>query len=221
MQLPFTVEQFYGVFAVYNTTIWPAQVLLIALALAAIALALVPCRWSGVGVSAILAFLWAWIALAYHLAFFTSISPPAYVFSAVSMGGAVIFFWQGVVRRKLEFRWALSTQSMVGLCLVVFALVVYPAWAIYAGLRYPAFVTFGLPCPTTIFTIGILAFAVAPYPRSALVVPVLWCFVGAQAAFLLDVPQDLGLIVAGVVGIALLASAKRQQRHVPGLQPPL
>ncbi len=58
MQLPFTVEQFYGVFREYNTTLWPAQVFLVALALAAIALVVVPCRWSGVGVSAILAFLW-------------------------------------------------------------------------------------------------------------------------------------------------------------------
>lgn len=29
--------------------------------------------------------------------------------------------------------------------------------------------TFGLPCPTTLFTIGLLAFVVSPYPRSTLV----------------------------------------------------
>lgn len=55
MQLPFSVEQFYGVFRDYNTTLWPAQVLLTVPALAAIALVRVPRRWSGVAVSAILA----------------------------------------------------------------------------------------------------------------------------------------------------------------------
>ena len=61
--------------------------------------------------------------------------------------------------------------------------------------------TFGLPCPTTIFTIGLLCFAVPPTPRSPLIVPLLWCLVGAQAAFLLGVQPDLGLIAAGVVGM--------------------
>ncbi len=32
MQLPFTVEQFFGVFQAYNSAVWPAQVFLLALA---------------------------------------------------------------------------------------------------------------------------------------------------------------------------------------------
>lgn len=65
--------------------------------------------------------------------------------------------------------------------------------------------TFGLPCPTTVFTIGLLAFLKRPYPRSVFIVPILWCLVGFQAAFLLGVPQVLGLLVAGVIGAILLA----------------
>jgi Family of unknown function (DUF6064) len=72
--------------------------------------------------------------------------------------------------------------------------------------------TVGLPCPTTIFTIGVLAFAVPPCPRSPLIVPVLWCFVGAQAAILLSVRPDLGLIAAAAVGIGLLITARQQSR---------
>lgn len=205
MQLPFTVEQFYGVFSQYNIAVWPVQMLLLALAVTAIVLVGVVRRWSGVAVSAILAFLWAWLGLVYHLAFFTAINPMAYVFSAVSLAGAFIFFWQGVIRRKLVFKWTAGLRSVVGLALVVFALVIYPAWSVYAGHRYPGLPTFGLPCPTTLFTIGLLAFLVAPYPRSPLVVPVLWCLVGAQAAFFLGVMPDLGLIVAALVGMVLFA----------------
>lgn len=37
----------------------------------------------------------------------------------------------------------------------------------------------------------------------------LWCFVGTQAAFLLGVPQDLGLGVAGVFGGILFVYTRR------------
>jgi hypothetical protein len=208
MQIPFTVDEFYGVFRAYNLAVWPAQVGLVGLAGFAVVMLVYPQRWSGVGISTILAFLWVWMALAYHLAFFSSINPLAYVFAALSLVGAAVIAWQGVVRRRLEFRMDAGVRTWVGAGLVVFALLVYPAWSYLAGHRYPELPTFGLPCPTTIFTIGLLAFLVAPYPRSPFVIPVMWCFVGSQAAFLFDVPQDLGLVVAGVAGIVLLLRSK-------------
>lgn len=172
------------------------------------------------GISAILAFLWAWLGLAYHYAFFTAISPPAYGFAALSVVGALVFFWQGVVQRRLVFGWVGGTRCLAGLCLVVFALVVYPAWSYVAGHPFVETPTFGLPCPTTIFTIGVLAFLVNPYPRSPFLVPVVWSFIGAQAAFLLGVPQDLGLIVAGIVGIALIARSTGRNPCAPDLPSP-
>lgn len=208
MRLPFTVEQFFGVFRAYNTAVWPAQAVLLALALAAVYLVFVPRRWSGIAVSAVLALLWAWLGLAYHLAFFARINPAAYAFAAVSIVGAAVFAWQGVVRRRLEFRAAGGPRSAAGLALVAFALIGYPAWTYLSEHRYPEFPTFGLPCPTTLFTIGLLALVVPPYPRSPLIVPVLWCLVGAQAAFLLGVPADLGLLVAGAIGVALLVRSR-------------
>jgi hypothetical protein len=172
MALPFTVEQFYGVFRDYNAAVWPAQWFLVALALVAVGAVLRPQPWSG----------------------------------------AVVFIWQGVVRRRLSFRWVPGLNAMAGVVLIAFALVVYPVWSAYAGHPYPATPTFGLPCPTTIFTIGLLCFAVPPMPRSPLIVPLLWCLVGAQAAFLLGVQPDLGLIAAAVVGVGLLATAGQRHR---------
>ena len=208
MELPFTAAQFYGVFRDYNTTLWPVQLLLLALAVAAVILVMRPRAGSGVAVSAILALLWGWMGLAYHLAFFTSISPPAYAFAAVFLAGDLVFFWQGVVRRRLEFRWPAGARGVTGLVLVVYALVVYPLWSHFAGQPYLESPTFGLPCPTTIFTMGLLACLVKPYPRSVFVVPILWSLVGVQAAFLLAVPQDLGLAVVAAVGLVLIARAR-------------
>ena len=209
MQLPFTAEQFRAVFRDYNSTLWPAQLFLLALAVTAVVLVVWPRRWSGVGVSTILAFLWAWMGIAYHFAFFTSISPPAYGFAAVFVAGALVFVWQGVVRRRLEFRWVAGGRGVMALLLVAFAFIVYPAWSYVAGHPYLETPTFGLPCPTTIFTMGLLALLVRPYPRSPFVVPVLWSLVGAQAAFLLAVPQDLALVVVAVLGFVLIARSDR------------
>lgn len=216
MQLPFTIGEFFGVFREYNEAVWPAQIFLLGLALGATVLALRPCRWSGVGVSAILALLWAWVAVAYHFAFFARINPLAYGFSAISLTGALVFLWQGVVHRRLRFQRIGGGRALTGFALVVFALVLYPIWSWCAGHPYPYMPTFGLPCPTTIFTVGLLAFLVPPYPRSPFVVPVLWCLVGVQAAFLLGVHQDLGLIAAAAAGTVLLARSKRRAAATNG-----
>jgi Family of unknown function (DUF6064) len=208
VELPFTAEQFYFIFREYNETVWPAQVLLLGLALAASVLLLVPRHWSSVWISIILAVLWGWMAIAYHIAFFSRINPAAYAFSALSLVGALVFLWQGVVRRRLKFTSVGGGRAMIGALFIIFALVAYPAWSAYAGHAYPSVPTFGLPCPTTMFTIGILAFAVSPYPRSPLVVPIVWCVIGTQAALLLGMQPDLVLIVAGVAGAFLFMRSR-------------
>jgi hypothetical protein len=122
--------------------------------------------------------------------------------------------WLGAVRRQLTFRLSLQGRGLLGFTLVAFALAVYPAWSLLAGHRYPEFPTFGLPCPTTIFTIGMMAFLAQPYPRSPLLAPVLWCLIGAQAAFLLGVHQDLGLLVAAAGGVFLVVRSRRTTQRV-------
>ena len=104
MQLPFTKEQFFNLFAAYNEALWPA---LIALWIASVAVSVLllssrrpPDRW----ISALLAAHWAWSALAYHAAFFTRINPAAWLFAALFLLQAALFFWVGVVQRASVVR---------------------------------------------------------------------------------------------------------------------
>ena len=207
MSLPFSAEEFFTIFREYNDAVWPSQLWLTAAALVATALVFWRRQWSGVVISGILGFLWAWLALAYHLAFFARINPLAYGFAILSLAGAIVFIWQGVIRRRLEFTWVGGARAYTGTVLVAFALVVYPVWSWRAGHPYPFMPTFGLPCPTTIFTIGLLAFLARPHSGSVFVVPVLWCLVGTTAAFFLGVTQDLALVVGGAAGVLLLVRA--------------
>ncbi len=211
MAIPFTPEQFHQVFRDYNQAVWPAQWLFVGMALMAVAAAFVPRPRSGIVVSCILGILWAWMALVYHSMFFARINPGAYAFAAFFMIGSSVFFWQGVVRRKLTFQWALGAKSVIGVVLISFALFVYPIWSAQSGHPFPETPTFGLPCPTTIFSIGMLCFAKPPMPRSTLIVPLLWCLVGAQAAFEFGVEPDLALIAAFAVGVGLLLVAGKRQ----------
>jgi hypothetical protein len=138
----------------------------------------------------------------YHFVFFTQINPAAWLFGAVFLAGGAAFLWLGIIRPRLRFGAVGGIRGALGWLLVVFALVIYPAIGYALGHRYPTSPTFGLPCPTTIFTIGLLLFAEPPVPRVVFVVPVLWAAVGSLAAFSLVVFEDLALIVAGVIGLA-------------------
>ncbi len=215
MRIPFTAEQFFGVFARYNEAVWPMQVVLTVLAVAVVALLFRPRDYSGRLIAAALAFFWAWMAVVYHFAFFTAINPAAWGFGAFSLAGALWLAWLGVFKGRLRFSLSGGPRAWAGGLLILFALLVYPLLGFLAGHRYPAMPTFGLPCPTTIFTIGVLLIAAPPVPRSLFIVPVLWSAVGSVAAIQLRVPQDYGLLVAGIVGLAAALFPGQPSGRVP------
>jgi hypothetical protein len=214
MQLPFTTEQFFTVIHRYNETVWPAQTLLTALA--ALALALVWSRraWAVRAICVTLAVLWAWSGIAYHFAFFAAINPAAYAFGLLFCLGAVAFLARAISPGDLVFSVRQDATTVTGFALVLYALVIYPAWSSLSGHAYPNLPTFGLPCPTTIFTIGMLALARGNRAWLLFIAPVLWALVGTQAAFLLTVLPDLGLGVAGLIGMALALRSRQKSGSV-------
>src|SRR5207248_10939428 len=76
------------------------------------------------------------------------------------------------------------------------------------GHDYPHTPTFGLPCPTTIFTLALMMWLERPFPRVLLVIPLTWAAIGGSAAFFLGVPQDLGLLAAGLSPIAFSGNGR-------------
>jgi hypothetical protein len=105
------------------------------------------------------------------------------------------------VRGRLRFSPVADWRGATGGILIAYALLAYPLLGWLAGHRYPRAPTFGVPCPTAIFTLGILLLAAPPVPRVAYIVPVLWAAVGSVAAFALGVPEDLGLLAAGIAAL--------------------
>jgi hypothetical protein len=207
--MPFTQTQFFDVFREYNLAVWPAQLVLYALALIAIPLA--ARARSSRFVNVVLAAFWAWMAIAYHLSFFAPINRAAVGFAILFVIEALIFLWQGVIRGRIRFRAQRDLRTATGLALIVYALLLYPALGYLLGRRYPAMPTFGLPCPTTIFTFGLLLWTVLPFPRYVLVIPALWALLGTAAAISLSVAEDYGLLIAAILSLAWTAASARSR----------
>lgn len=205
MDLPFTTEQFLGVFELYNQAIWPLQIVAYVLGLVAVALALRPAGHTDRIIGAILAFFWLWMGAVYHLAYFSAINGAAIAFGALFIVQGVLWLLVGVIRPRLSFRAGLSTMSMLGGLLILYAMVVYPIIGTLLGHGYPRSPSFGVaPCPTTIFTFGLLLWTRARPPTYVLAIPLIWSAIGFSAAFTLGIYEDIGLPIAGVLGTALL-----------------
>jgi uncharacterized membrane protein len=151
------------------------------------------------------------MAIAYHLSFFAPINRAAVGFAILFVIEALIFLWQGVIRGRIRFRAQRDLRTATGLALIVYALLLYPALGYLLGRRYPAMPTFGLPCPTTIFTFGLLLWTVLPFPRYVLVIPALWALLGTAAAISLSVAEDYGLLIAAILSLAWTAASARSR----------
>jgi Family of unknown function (DUF6064) len=201
VNLPFTRDQFFDVFAVHNRSLWPFALALWAYALAA-AVALPRHRQYGRVPVAMLAVQWVWAGVAYHAVFFASINPAARLFATLFVIEAGLRVWFGVVRDQLRFSPTGSLRHVVGWTLIIYALL-YPLLAQAEGYAFPRGPTFGVPCPTTLLTIGWLFVADPPWPRVVALVPIGWALIGGSAAGLFGVRADSMLWAAG---IALTAS---------------
>lgn len=204
MTPPFSAEQFFDVFVAYNEAVWPAQVLLVGLAVVATVLAFQRFSWQGKAIAGLLALLWIWMGVAYHWAFFAEINPAAQVFGGLFVLEGLLFGWAGLQSEALSFRPAPDVSGWAGSGLIVYALAVYPLLGVALGHTYPAQPTFGLPCPTTIFTFGVLLWARPKVPWVLLAIPVAWAVVGSTAVRYFGVIEDTMLPISAIVTTALV-----------------
>ncbi len=209
--LPFTREQFLGVFIDYNTAVWPIQIVAYLAGLAVVVALLRPSSPGNRFVACTLAAMWIWTGVAYHGLFFARINPAAVAFGALFVVQGVLFFIAGVAQRRLAFGRSTGFTPVLGWVLVAYAAVLYPLLGQLTGHVYPAQPTFGItPCPVTLFSFGVLLLTVAPVPRWLLVIPLAWSLLGGSAAFMLGVPQDWPLLFSGLTVVLLVLRDRRR-----------
>ncbi|MDZ4840639.1 MAG: DUF6064 family protein [Hyphomicrobium aestuarii] len=214
MNAPFTIEQFLGVFVVYNAAIWPAQIVAYGLGFVAIAALWLESPLANRVILSILAFMWAWNGIGYHFLFFSSINPAAQVFAAFFLLQALLLVASAVAAQNISFHMGRNLRSISGAAFIIYAMLIYPILGIWAGHGLMAGPMFGVaPCPTTIFTIGILLLARGRWVVWLSVIPFLWSLIGLAAALQLGIPEDLAMPIGGIVLVSVLTFEMLQARR--------
>ena len=219
MSQPFTIEQFTNVFHTYNLAIWPWQLLGYAAGLFVLFTLFKANPWFDRINNGILAGYWFLMGIGYHWIFFSKINKLAYAFGLLFVVQALLFLIFGVFKNEISFGIKkLDFYGFFGLLTVTYGMFIYPALGFIFGHVFPNSPVFGVaPCPTTIFTLGLLLLTIKRVPKFLLVIPLLWSLIGFLAAISLGVKEDVGLLIAGLAVTFLLFIRDKQKINLKSI----
>lgn len=206
--LLFSPRVYSRLFELYNASVWPAQILSLALGVAMVLMLLRPVRGGGRLIPVILGVQWLWIAWAFFFERYAAINWAAiYIAPAFALEGALLIA-AGVAGPGLRFVRRGGRGFAAGLVLFTAALVLYPLIAPLLQRPWAAAEIFGIaPDPTAVATLAILALAAGRLRVGLMVIPVLWCVVTGATLWTMEtgdfVVAPLGAALA--IAVALLA----------------
>jgi hypothetical protein len=207
--LMFSPRTYYRQFELYNSAIWPVQLLAIALGVAILALLRRAEVWAGRAVAAILAACWLWVAWSYFFLRYADISLAGRYFAIGFAAEALLIAWVGIVRSRLRFQAPAGTARTAGVCIFLYALLVHPLLAPLMGRPWLQAELFGVaPDPTAIGTLGVLVTAQRRH-WELLALPLLWCAVSGVTLWTMQSPDAPVLPAAATLALLLTAWKSR------------
>jgi hypothetical protein len=203
MNLSLDLDQMMSVFGSYNPAIWPMQVFAYLAGLVALYSASKQTRFSDNIASGILSFFWMWTGIVFCLFYWAPTYPTAYAFGILFIAQGLVFLLSSI-KATLSYRAQRNRFTLIGWLFIAYAMVGYPLFGYFLGHVYPRSLPFGLvPCPTAVFTLGLLMMTDKSIPRYVLAIPVIWS-VCAVVPVMSGIYEDAGLILAGLVCIPML-----------------
>jgi hypothetical protein len=201
-----TLERFLNYASRYNQDLYPAQYLMLGLGLIAILMVFFRTERSSRFISAILAFFYGWIGLQFYMVYFKEFMPIPFVFAILFIVQALIFILEGTVRNRISFRFKADLYGLTGALLIFYSIFGYQALEYIIGRGYPEILAFGMfPCPTVIFSLGILLWTEKKFPPYILIFPIINALSGFIPAFMIGIIEDIGLIISGLIVLTLLS----------------
>jgi hypothetical protein len=204
------IETFLDMLAKYNRDIWPLQIVSYLLAILSLFLALRPSKYSSKMISVVLSFFWLWTGIVFGFFYWGPGYRPAYLFSLLWIVQGVFFLVSGVIKSDISFKFKSGPYSILGSIFILYALAGYQVFGYFIGHRYPAFFAPGLvPCPTNVFTVGVLMLTEKKLPGYLMAIPLLWSISGFMPVSK-GILEDIGMIVFGVLGVVLILMRNRK-----------
>jgi len=210
MKTPFTTEEFFSVFEKYNHSIFPVQIILFLLCVLALIMIGSKIKQKDKFVAAILAILWLWIGIVYHVAFFTGINNVAYGFGVLFILQGLLISWEGGLLYNLKFEFKRSAQAYFGYFFILYGLIIYPVVGYLIEQNLSRTISIGLPGPTVILTFGFFLLCDKKFSKYLLIIPSLWAIIGISAALNLGIYQDSMMLIAAIIADVWLLTRKYQ-----------
>jgi hypothetical protein len=207
--LSFNIVDFLGVLENYNLAIWPLQIIAFVLGLIAVYLAIKRTKYSDKIILAILSFFWLWNGIIFCPIYWAPTYPSAYLFGALCTLQGLLFVY-GIFKSDIVFEYRSNNNTLIGILFIVYAIAGYQLFGYFIGHVYPKLFPVGLvPCPTTIFTFGLFLLTTKRIPKLYFVIPLI-IGLGGFLAVSKGVYEDIGLIIAAILGILLIILRDRK-----------
>lgn len=210
--LLFSPRVYWRMFELHNQSVWPLQILALLLGAAILVWVVRPHPWSSRAIVAILAVAWMWVAWAFLWSRYSTINwaaayvAPAFGFQALLLG------WFAGVRGHVHFEVSRSVSGATGFMLLLYALILHPFLAKFAGRPFAAAEVFGIaPDPTAIATLGLITMASGRgWVRLLLIVPLAWCLVSWATLYTMGAPEAwIPLTSAALATVSQLWPSRR------------
>lgn len=197
------IEGFLAILERYNTDIWPLQIFSYILGIAVIVMAAKRTGYSNRVISLILSFFWLWSGIVFCILYWNKSFKLAYIFGILLTIQGLIFLY-GFIKENISFSYTGDFYSSYGILMIFYALIGYFLIGLFIGHTYPRSFPFGLvPCPTAIFTLGILLWTDKKVPRHILIIPALLSLSGV-IAIIKTIYEDMGLLILGLLAVILI-----------------
>ena len=135
----FSSHAYRRLFELYNASVWPAQLLALAVGFAILPLSRRATRASGRWIAALLAAAWLWVGLAFHAAHYARLNTAAPYFAWAFGIEAALLVGIGIAGGRSSFGWPADAAGRVGLSIYLLALVAVSALLDPAGTRLARF----------------------------------------------------------------------------------
>lgn len=198
----FSPQTYYRLIELYNTAIWPLQLLTF---IAGIALLLLAWRrpvWHGKAIGLILGLSWLWVAWAFHWQRFANIHWVASYFALVFVLQALLLLWIGIIKNGLVIDSVNTKIKLSGFALLAFSIFFQPFTTMLTGHNWQQAELFGVaPDPSVVATIGVILLTNNKHGW-LMIIPVLWCATSTATLWVLESVNALIMLSTALAAIS-------------------